>query len=234
MLQGDACWATQKLILGWDLDTAASTIKLPPHRVKLLYELLDLIRSPRKRVAVKVWHQLLGELPFMPAALPGARGLFSIPQDSLSRADRNRVRLNARVWDTVADFKAIADSLSTRPTRLQELVPAENAYFMGASDACQRGMGSVWFGAAAGPLSSPILWRFEFPPRVQDALVTATSNPSGCISISGLELTALIAHKDILAHHANVNERTMWIATDNRAALAWSIEGSATSTAVRA
>ena len=232
MLQGDACWATQKRILGWDLDTEASTITLPPHWVEHLYELLNLIRPPRKRVAIKVWHQLLGELRSMSAALPGARGLFSILQDSLSKADRNRVRLTARVWDTVADFTGIADSLRTRPTRLQELVPAERAHFMGASDACQRGMGGVWFGAA-GPLSAPLLWRFEFPSEVQDALVTAT-NPDGYISISDLELTALIAHKDVLARHACVGERTMWIATDNRAALAWSTKGSATSTAARA
>jgi hypothetical protein len=29
MLQGDACWATKKRILGWDLDTASGTINLP-------------------------------------------------------------------------------------------------------------------------------------------------------------------------------------------------------------
>ena len=88
MLQGNACWATHKRILGRDLDTDASTIKLPPHWVDRLYELLDLIRSPRKRVEVKVWHQLLGELRSMSAALTGARGLFSILQDSLSNFKR--------------------------------------------------------------------------------------------------------------------------------------------------
>ena len=232
MLKGDACWSTQKRILGWDLDTQAHTISLPPHRLARLYELLDLIRPPRKRVSVKVWHQLLGELRSMSAALPGARGLFSILQDSLSKADRNRVRLTAQVWDTVADFRAIADSLHNRPTRIHELVPAVNAHYIGASDACQRGMGGVWFDESAAP-HAPIVWRYAFPSPIQNAMVTPT-NPNGTISISDLELAALIAQKDILATHHDVAERTLWIATDNRAALSWSDKGSATSTAARA
>ena len=217
MLKGDACWSTQKRILGWDLDTQAHTISLPPHRLARLYKLLDLIRPPRKRVSVKVWHQLLGELRSMSAALPGARGLFSILQDSLSKADRNRVRLTAQVWDTVADFRAIADSLHNRPTRIHELVPAVNAHYIGASDACQRGMGGAWFDESVAP-HAPIVWRYAFPSPIQNAMVTPT-NPNGTISISDLELAALIAQKDILATHHDVAERTLWIATDNRAAL---------------
>ena len=30
MLKGDACWSTAKRVLGWDIDTRASTIHLPP------------------------------------------------------------------------------------------------------------------------------------------------------------------------------------------------------------
>lgn len=48
MLQGDACWATKKRILGWDVDTApASTLNLPPHRLDRLYALLAMIRPPK-------------------------------------------------------------------------------------------------------------------------------------------------------------------------------------------
>ena len=46
MLQGDACWATNKRILGWDFDTVSQTIHLPPHHLKRLYELLDSISPP--------------------------------------------------------------------------------------------------------------------------------------------------------------------------------------------
>ena len=65
MLQGDACWDTRKRILGWDMDTEASTLHLPPHRLDRLYSLLDMIRPPKKRISMKVWYQLLGELRSM-------------------------------------------------------------------------------------------------------------------------------------------------------------------------
>ncbi|KAI2509313.1 hypothetical protein MHU86_5066 [Fragilaria crotonensis] len=180
-----------------------------------LYKLLDLMRPPRKRVAVRVWHRLLGELRSIASALPGARGLITLLQDSsLSKADRNRVRLTGRVRDTVSDFLAIVDSLSTRPTRLQELIPADHAHYIGASDACQRGMGGVcWFGR--GCLACRSKYFFEFPPHVQATLITAT-HPKRSISISDLELAALKAHKDILARHAAVVKHMLWIATDNR------------------
>lgn len=232
MLKGDACWDTKKRILGWDLDTVAQTLHLPDHRLERLHVLLDSISPPHKRVAVKRWHQLLGELRSMSPALPGARGLFSILQESLRKSDRHRVRITKAVWDMAADFRAIAQSLQTRPTRLQELVPSTPAY-IGASDACIQGMGGVWFDATADEHSPPLLWRAPFLPAIQGALVTS-DNPNGTISISDLELTAMIAHKEVLATSRPIAERTIWMATDNRAALSWSHKGSATSTAARA
>ena len=76
MLKGYAAWETQKRILGWDLDTEASTLRLPAHRLERLYELLDMLSPLHKRASIKRWHQLLGKLRSMAPALPGARGLF--------------------------------------------------------------------------------------------------------------------------------------------------------------
>ena len=41
MLKGDACWATQKRILGWDVDTTTLTLHLPSHRMDRLYSHLQ-------------------------------------------------------------------------------------------------------------------------------------------------------------------------------------------------
>ena len=141
------------------------------------------------------------------------------------------MRITQGVWDVIADFTAIADSLRLRPTHLRELVPTA-PLFIGASDACHHGMGGVWF-HATDPTHPPIVWRTPFDSRVVAALITA-DNPSGAISISDLELLAMIAHKDILAAHADLAERTLWMVTDNRAALSWSAKGSSTSVAARA
>jgi hypothetical protein len=120
--QGDAYWATQKTILGWDFNTVAGTSQLPPHRLARLYKLLDAFPPTRKRAPITAWH-LLGELCSMSAALPGSRGLFSTLQDSLRLGNRYLVRLNRRAFDSLADFRTILDSLRSRPTRFRELVP---------------------------------------------------------------------------------------------------------------
>ncbi|KAI2510214.1 hypothetical protein MHU86_4246 [Fragilaria crotonensis] len=230
MLKGEACWSTKKRILGWDLDTEALTLTLPPHRLTRLREVLQWLQPPRKRLATSKWHRLLGELRSMSPALPGTRGLFSVLQHALSRGDQHRVRLTRHVYDTAADFTALVDSLAARPTRLPELVPTFPSH-VGASDACQVGMGGVWF--PTDTREAPLVWRSKFPTAVSNALITS-DNPHGSISISDLELTGMIAQKDIVAHASDVRERTIWIAGDNRAAIAWSDKGSSTSVATRA
>jgi hypothetical protein len=228
--QGDACWATRKTILGWDFDTEEGTLHLPPHRLDRLYALLDAFPPTRRRAPIAEWHQLLGELRSMAAALPGARGLFSALQDALRTGNRRRVRLNQRAHDSLADFRAIADSLRDRPTRFRELVPVGAPVAYGACDACQRGMGGVWF----RPDAPPIVWRSEFPLAIQRALVTS-DNRAGTISISDLELAGTLSHKQIAVQAiSNVAERPIWLGGDNRASLAWATKGSSTASTARA
>lgn len=229
LLQGDACWSTRKTVLGWDLDTTDETLRLPPHRLERLYSLLDAYPSTRKRVPITEWHQLLGELRSMVAALPGARGLFSTLQDALRNGDSSRVRLNRRVFDSLRDFRAIADSLRSRPTRFRELVPVGEPVAHGACDACRRGMGGVWF----LPGHPPMVWRAAFPPAIQRELVTG-DHKTGTISISDLELSGTLAHVHALTQVTDVAERPIWLAGDNRASLAWATKGSATASTARA
>ena len=140
------------------------------------------------------------------------------------------MRLNRRVYDVAADFTALVDSLAEHPTRLQELVPTAPSY-VGACNTCQTGMGGVWLSSAGA--HPPIVWRHRFASHIAHALVTS-DNRGGSLSISDLELTGMIAHKDVLAHCHNVRDHTIWIASDNRAAVSWSTKGSTTSLAIRA
>ena len=217
-------------MLGWDLDTVDMTLNLPMHRLERLREVLTWISPPNKRLLTKRWHQLLGELRSMSPAIPGTRGLFSVLQDALSRGDRRRVRINRHVHATAATFLALVDSLAIRPTRLQELTPS-SPVAIGASDACRLGMGGVWF--FPDPTIAPIIWRQPFPDKIVQTLITA-DHRSGTVSISDLELAGIIAHKDVVAHAIDTRERTIWIASDNRAAVSWSTKGSATSITARA
>ena len=59
---GDCSWGTIKLVLGWIIDTENLTIRLPPHRIDRLAEILDSIPRSQHRTSLKKWHQVLGEL----------------------------------------------------------------------------------------------------------------------------------------------------------------------------
>ena len=203
MSKGDAWWLPRKRILGWDIDSRSLTLHLPRHRVERLREVLSWLLLPHKRLAVKRWHQILGELRSMSPALPGTRSLFSVLQAALQHTERQRVRITARIHELARDFLALVSSLHERPTRLPELVPTAPSD-VGACDACQNGMGGVWFDAI-DPTSAPIIWRQQFPDSVARSLVSF-DNPNGTLSISDLELAAVIAHTDIVARLRDVRE----------------------------
>jgi hypothetical protein len=229
MLKGDACWATVKVILGWLVDTVRGTIELPPHRAERLQELL-LDALGRKRVSLKHWQQLLGELRSMVLAIPGGEGLFSHLQGAIRQSAQKRVRLTTLVHHQLADFKFLADDLGRRPTRIAEIVPTD-ATHVGASDASRGGMGGVWLpppmaqrlpGVTYPP---PLVWREAFPKAVQLDLVSF-ENPLGSISNSDLELAGNLCHQDVLVNATPCDELTLASLSDNTPAVAWMKRGS--------
>ena len=233
LLKGDATWDTRKVILGWLIDTVRGTIELPPHRIARLHEILDGISPNQKVIAVKEWHKVLGELRSMSIAIPGARGLFSVLQEAFRHVekDRPRLRLTKQVHDFLADFKWLANDISSRPTRIAELIPDTPAT-LGAVDAAGEGMGGVHFIPSEGRII-PILWRRKFPLNIQRQLVSWT-NPTGTLTNSDFELTGNIAHMDILTQFADVRERTIHNSSDNVASVYWLRKGSTTTTGAAA
>ena len=230
--KGDGAWKTRQHMLGWLIDTIASTLELPPHRRERLFELLAEIPSTQRRVSLKKWHKLLGELRSMTLALPGARGLFSHIQAAFRAIDpKGRIRVSRHVHATLDDFRWLAHNLDSRPTRLQELVATKPKVY-GTTDASGAGMGGV---ILAPPDSVPqrdtpeagypLIWRHPFPPDVVADLVTY-NHPRGCTTNSDLELAATVMQHDIICHHYDVRERTTHTGTDNTPALSWQQRGS--------
>jgi hypothetical protein len=230
--KGDASWSTKHTILGWDIDTISQTISLPPRRIARLTAILDAIPMQQKRIGVTKWHKVLGELRSMSLALPGSRGLFSHLQHALQSRSGHRVALNKGVHQALQDFRWILDNLSTRPTRIAELVPLLPSA-LGHHDASGTGAGGVWFPAQGicprgMTTSPPLLWRFKWPNQVAQRLITS-DNPHGTISISDLELAGGLLHLDVLCQHYDARERTILSKTDNLATLYWQRKGSTTS-----
>jgi hypothetical protein len=233
--KGDGSWNTVHTILGWEIDTIAKTISLPPHRQQRLREILDSIPPHQRRMGVSKWHQILGELRSMSIALPGSRGLFSTLQDALRSKKGTRISITAQIHQTLADFRWIVDNICDRPTRIAEIVPLLPSC-LGYHDASGQGAGGVWFpaqGLVPRGLQQryPIAWRFQWPKEVASQLITE-DNPHGTISISDLELAGGLLHLDVLCNTYDVRERTVLSKTDNLAALYWQRKGNATSNKV--
>ena len=237
LLKGDDFWSTQKVILGWMVDTLSQTISLPAHREKRLLDMLKLMLR-RRRASMSEWHKLLGELRSMSLAIPGSSGCFSFLQDAL-KPGLQRVKLTPTVKDQLQDLLWLANSLATRPTHLAEVVPTPPSY-VGAVDAAKEGMGGVWFNMPdplplsiqprkADQLSAPVLWRARFPPSVQEQLVS-TDNPTGSITNSDLELAGTVGHDSVLAATVPVQHVTSCTFTDNTPTVAWRHKGSVTTT----
>jgi hypothetical protein len=220
--KGDAYWATRKIFLGWLIDTIQQTIELPPHRYERLLAIFDALRG-RKRVAVKDWHKVLGELRSMVLAIPGGRGLFSALQEGFRHSDRFRIKINRHVRAQLDDMEALARDLGTRPTRLAEIVP-DTPLAIGACDAAGTGMGGVWFSLDLAPL----VWREPFPQDIQDRLVSS-NNPTGDLTNSDFELAGVVGHQDVIAQHWDVREATISLLNDNSPAISRSSKGSVTS-----
>jgi hypothetical protein len=218
--KGDARWDTEKIILGWLLDTINKTISLPSHRAERLHEILNSITTDQRWIATKDWHKVIGELRSMSVALPGCTGLFSILQEAFRHEEqgRERLRLTKTLHGFLDDFRLLAQELTSRPTRIAELIPDRVPRTEGACDAAGSGMGGVHFIPASIDAGDedvvPLLWRERFPQWVRDQL-SCWKNPNGRITNSDLELAGSIAQNDVLAQYANVAERTTHNCYDN-------------------
>ena len=222
--KGDATWATRKCLLGWVIDTVRETIELPEHRRHRLLDILAALLTKR-RVSLKVWQQSLGEIRSMILALPGGQGFFSSLYTGLSQTSPDhRIRLTTPIRDSLLDLQYLAQDLANRPTRIGEIVDSLPVAYS-AADACGIGMGGIWF--STDPSFAPLLWRAPFDPSVIPCLVT-TTNRSGSITNSDLELAAQIATQDILLSVRSCVERTISNFTDNISARAWLRKGSTT------
>jgi hypothetical protein len=219
--KGDAAFSTKKRILGWDVDTCRMTIQLPPHRLDTIQNTIHSFLH-KSRTSRTQWQRLLGTLRSSSPALYGATHLFSILQHTLTQAKDPRLRLTALVKAVLRDWLLLATTASQYPVPIHTLVPRQPTC-IAAADASQNGMGGFWMTA-----DQNILWRTTFPRPIRDQLITQ-DNPTGTLTNSDLELTALITGCLLPAAHSPLPHPSIAIASDNTPAVAWAKKGSTTS-----
>jgi hypothetical protein len=227
MAKGDAAWSTEKVILGWLLNSSAGTLSLQPHKAARLCSILQDFHG-KQRTSKKKWQSLLGELRHMAPALQGTRYLLSVLQHVLKdQSTAARLRLSPLVKQTLLDWKLIASDLAAHPVPVASLVPRP-PHFAGAVDASGSGCGGFWVNTTHGSLPQPLAFRLEFPPDIQAQLVSS-SNPSGTLSNSDFELAAITLGVAIIQDNAPTRHACLYTASDNTPAIAWCAKGSTSS-----
>jgi hypothetical protein len=206
--KGDAAWSLRKTILGWDIDTTQMTLQLPLHWQQRLAELLSTI-SHRKRAL----------------AIAGAKYHFSIFQNALTHRHQRRITITSLLCHALRDWTELLIQLS-HPMPLHAVVPWPPAIIAGC-DASIMGVGG-WLWDPAHP-TTVYLWQYPFSPHITRHLIS-TENPSRSINNRKLELAGII----LTAHLASVlsphKHPMIWCASDNQAAVAWSNNGSTSTT----
>jgi len=223
--KGDATFATQKRILGWDIDTHVMTLSLPSHRLEGMTELINNILD-RKRVSRTTWQRLLGTLRSTSPALYGAKHLFSTLQHALRDQRGRRIRLTALIRASLLDWTILASTANSLPVPLHTVVP-HPPHIIGATDASKQGMGGFYIiQSTQGP--EYYLWRAAFPPSISNAL-TSSDNPTGFINNSDLELAGLVLGSTVIAQSHKRPYQHICLASDNTPAVTWVTKGSTTS-----
>ena len=95
-----------------------------------------------------------------------------------------------------------------RPTRIVELVPDPVPATIGACDVAGTGTGGIHFVPSPDGSITPLLWQQRFSPWFQRQLMSFF-NPDGTINNSDLELAGSVAHNNVLAMAAEVEEQTI-------------------------
>ena len=140
--------------------------------------------------------------------------------------------LTRDVHRALDDFRWLFNDITSRPTRLAELIPLASAA-EGHHDASGAGAGGIWFPSPSlkpreGFRNGPVVWRLRWPEYIVNQLVTST-NPNGSISNSDLELAGGLLHLEALAQCFDARERTALSKTDNLNALFWQRKASSSS-----
>ena len=119
--QGDGAWSTQKMVLGWDLESISHLLRLPPRRQEKVAATLVTIPRKARTTSLRKWRKLLGMLQRINLSVDGSRGIFKQLQNALKRAAGRHVQLTTDVHDELEAWRKLVRSLASRTTHLHEL-----------------------------------------------------------------------------------------------------------------
>ena len=217
LLEGEGEWDTRNEILGWVFDGARRCIELPPSKLEAILLELKLILRQRS-IPYKQFEKVVGKLRHAAIGLPAGRGLCA-PFNKIISIHPKTVWLGKKgvIRSALSDWRRLLQNMRARPTHVNELVRQPIAD-VGHMDASGIGAGGVWMSTTADYLNT--VWRVEWPDEVRLQLVSER-NPDGKLSISDLEMAALLLQWLVLEHIAITRHRSALTRCDNSPACSW-------------
>jgi len=218
-LKGDGHWTTTKEILGWTIDGVSRSISLPMEKYdRLTSELSNF--SKRRFIQVKALQKLQGRLIHASFGIPNGKGLLS-PLIALmtKHADHPHrlIKVTKNLRQVFIDWISLLNQVKSRPTLCRDLVPAAPDY-IGYCDASHHGAGGVWFGGQR--TLPPVVWRVAFPTDIGQSIISS-SNPTGHLTNSDLEMAGMLCQWLVLESIAPVAHAHVAIGCDNTPAVSW-------------
>ena len=218
----DGIWDTRKEILGWLFDGISRTIELPQRKCEELLTELKAIRR-KDKIEVKRFQKLHGRLQFATIAIPCGKPILGQLNCYMAAAAKNqgrKIEVTNDFANILRDWSALIRLVGRRPTHVSELIEHPPSY-QGFVDASKWGVGGVWFSGTTTVV--PIVWFFEWPQEIRDQFCSS-SNKSGQLTISDLELTGILMHWLVLEHSVDpitLRGVSVSIWCDNLPAVAW-------------
>ena len=80
MGKGDGAWSTRKKVLGWDLDTIAHLLHLPPRRQEKVEAALAATPRMAHTTSLRNWSKILGLLQNLTPDVSGSRAFLNARQ----------------------------------------------------------------------------------------------------------------------------------------------------------
>ena len=112
-----------KTVAGWDLDTIANLLRLPPRRQDKVAAALAAIPRKAHYTSLRKLRKLLGLLRSITSAVAGSRGMFIQVQHALKRATGSHIQLTSDVHNELEAWYKLVRILVSQPTHLHKLQP---------------------------------------------------------------------------------------------------------------